>query len=174
MSKIAVVYCSTSGFTKKYAEWIAEECNADLFDAKKIGASKLAPYDVIVYGGSLHVVGISGLNLIKNNATLLRDKRVIVFAVGASPPRENVLAQIRKHNFENTMANVELFYLRGGFDYSKLDWTNKVLMTLLKVRLKLKKTKTPDEVGMLAAYAKPMDFTKKDNIKNIVEYAKNS
>jgi menaquinone-dependent protoporphyrinogen IX oxidase len=172
MPKTIVIYRSTSGFTKKYAEWIAQECQADLFDAKKIDADKLVEYDVVIFGGSLHVVGISGLNLIKNNMPRLSGKKVIVFAVGASPPRENVLAEVREHNFGKEMGGAELFYLRGGFDYSKLDWGNKVLMTLLKVRLKFKKNKTPDELGMLAAYAKPMDFTKKDNIKGIVESVK--
>ena len=34
--KTVVVYKSISGFTKKYAEWIAHELRADLLGAKKI------------------------------------------------------------------------------------------------------------------------------------------
>ena len=45
-------------------------------------------------------------------------------------------------------------------------------MTLLKWKIKLKRHKTPDEKGMLAAYSKPMDFTKKENIKELLEYVR--
>jgi hypothetical protein len=89
----------------------------------------------------------------------------------ASPPRQNVLLEVREHNFSPEMRQVEFFYLRGGFDYSKLDRVNKFLMILLKIRLSFKKTKTSDEIGMLAAYSKPIDCTHKDNIKALVNYA---
>ena len=63
MLRTVVIYRSTSGFTKRYAEWIAEELKADLFEARKIDAPKLADYDLIVFGGSLHAVGINGIKL---------------------------------------------------------------------------------------------------------------
>ncbi len=36
--KTAVIYRSKSGFVKKYAEWIAEETGADLFDGASFDA----------------------------------------------------------------------------------------------------------------------------------------
>jgi menaquinone-dependent protoporphyrinogen IX oxidase len=167
-----VVYKSTSGFTRKYAEWIAEELKADLFDARKIEAQKLADYDLIVFGGSLHAVGINGIKILKENFTRLADKKIIVFAVGASPPKENITDEIVNRNFSvEQQKSLKLFYLRGGFCFDKLDFSNKIVMTLFKVRLSLKKNKTPDEKGMLTAYSRPIDCTKKENIKAIVEYA---
>lgn len=171
MPKTVVIYRSTSGFTKKYAEWIAEECKADLFDSRQIRPEKMSEYDVVIFGGSLHAVGISGLNLIKNNLTRICGKKVIVFAVGASPPRENVLTEVKERNFSPEMGEIRFFYLRGGFDYNKLDKVNKFLMTLFRIRLAFKRTKTPDELGMLAAYSKPIDCTRKDNIKPLLNYA---
>jgi menaquinone-dependent protoporphyrinogen IX oxidase len=172
MPSIVVVYRSTSGFTKKYAEWIAVELKADLFDARKVNAETIAKYDVIIYGGSLHAVGINGLKLIRTHMSLFSGKKVIVYAVGASPQRENVVQEVKEHNFNAEMADVALFYLQGGFNYSKLDAANKVVMALFWVRLKLLRNRTPDEKGMLAAYSKPLDCTRKENIKQLVEYAK--
>ena len=62
---------------------------------------------------------------------------------------------------------IKFFYLRGGFDYSKLKPFDKVLMTLLKWKIKNKKKEelTTDEIGMLAIYDKPVDFTMKKNIE---------
>jgi hypothetical protein len=83
------------------------------------------------------------------------------------------LEEIGKNNFsDEQQRHLKLFYLRGGFKYGKLDLKNKVLMALLRVKLMFKRTKTPDERGMLAAYAKPMDFTKAENIGEIVAYAR--
>jgi menaquinone-dependent protoporphyrinogen IX oxidase len=174
MPSTVVVYRSTSGFTKKYAEWIAEELKADLLDAKKTNAEIIAKYDVIIFGGSLHAVGINGLKLIKNHMSLFTGKKVIVYAVGASPQRENVVSEVKEHNFNAEMAGVALFYLQGGFNYSKLDFTNKVVMALFWVRLKLLRNRTSDEKGMLAAYSKPLDCTRKENIRPLVEYARNN
>jgi hypothetical protein len=38
--------------------------------------------------------------------------------------------------------------------------------------IQLKREKTLDEKGMLAAYSKPIDFTKKEKIEELVKYVK--
>ncbi len=171
--KTVVVYKSMSGFTKKYAEWIAQELRADLLEAKKIDIDKLLKYEIIIYGGSLHAGGISGVNIIKNNLNKLRDKNIIIFATGASPPRESTICEVMDSNFSlEEQKQIQFYYFRGGFDFNKLNFTNKILMTLFKWRIQLKRDKTSDEKGMLAAYSKPMDFTKKENIKELLEYVR--
>lgn len=66
---------------------------------------------------------------------------------------------------------IKFFYLRGGFDFSKLKLLDKLLMTILWVKIKMKNQNelTPDEKGMLASYNKPADFTKKEYIKRLVD-----
>ncbi len=169
--KTVVVYKSISGFTKKYAEWIAEELETDLLRLKKIDIDILLKYDTIIYGGSLHAVGISGVNIIKNNLNRLKDKNIIVFTTGASPSKESAISEVKDSNFSvEEQKQIQFYYFRGGFDFNKLNFTNKILMTLMKWKIKLKCHKTPDEKGMLAAFSKPMDFTKKENIKELLEY----
>jgi flavodoxin len=173
MIKTVVVYKSISGFTKKYAEWIAEELEADLLRLKKIDMDTLLKYDMIIYGGCLHAVGISGVNMIKNNLNKLRDKNIIIFTTGASPSRESIVSKVRDSNFSvEEQKQIQFYYFRGGFDFKKLNFTNKILMTLLKWKLTLKRDKTSDEKGMLAAYSKPIDFTKKENVKELLEYVR--
>ena len=67
MKKCVVVYKSKYGATKKYAEWIAEDLHADLFEGKAASADALTAYDVIVYGGGLYAGGVSGLPFITKN-----------------------------------------------------------------------------------------------------------
>ena len=140
MQNSVVVYRSISGFTKRYATWIAEDLKADLFDARNVNIEKLLEYDIIVFGGSLHAIGINGIKILKENISKLTGKKVVVFAVGASTCKENILEEIKSRNFSAEEHKAfKFFYLRGGFVYNKLDLTNKILMTLFRVRIKLKK-----------------------------------
>jgi len=98
---------------------------------------------------------------------------VIVFAVGASPYREEIVNEVRDKNFsKEEQKYIHFYYLRGGFNYTRLPIFDKILMKLLYLKLKRKKVLTPDEKGMLNAYKKPADFTRKDNIKEIISYVR--
>ncbi|NMF07222.1 flavodoxin domain-containing protein [Clostridium beijerinckii] len=171
--KTVVIYKSKTGFTKKYAKWIAEELSADIFNASKMNINTLNKYDTIIYGGSLYAVGIIGVGLIKKNINKLKDKRLVVFATGASPLRDNVINEVINKNFTvDEQKYIKFFYLRGGFNYNKLSSFDKFLMTLLKWKIKNKKKEdlSADEKGMLAIYDKPVDFTDKKNIEKIITY----
>ncbi|MDF2984560.1 MAG: flavodoxin [Eubacterium sp.] len=172
--KSIVVYRSKSGFTKQYAQWIAEELKADIFEAQKVSAEMLKTYDKIVYGGGLYAVGINGLKLITRNLDRLEGKKIAVFATGATPPRKEDIEKVRDMNFTPLQQKqTGFFYLRGGFDYSKLKLIDKILMNMLKLKIKGKKKTTqlePDEIGMLAAYDKPVDFSRKKNIEELIAY----
>ena len=54
MTNIAVVYCSRYGSTKQYAQWLAEDLGADLYDVRRVYKEKLETYDTIVFGGGLY------------------------------------------------------------------------------------------------------------------------
>ncbi|WHH57821.1 flavodoxin domain-containing protein [Petroclostridium sp. X23] len=169
--KTVVVYKSKAGFVKKYAEWIAQELSADIFEASNITIDEIANYDTVIYGGGLYAVGINGVKLIIQNLDRLKGKKIVVFASGASPDRKEIISEVMNNNFTSEQQEyIRFFYLRGGFDYGKLKPFDKVLMTLLKWKLKRKEELSPDEKGMLAAYEKPADFTQRKNIREIIDY----
>ncbi len=169
--KTVVIYKSKTGFTKKYAEWISEELSADIFNALKVTTNILTAYDTVIYGGGLYVVGINGVKLITKNLDKLKDKKIVVFATGMSPSREEAMSEVRNKNFiSEEQKHIQFFYLRSGFDYCKLKPFDKVLMTVLKWKIKMKKKLTPDERAILASYDKPVDFTRKKNIDELTTY----
>jgi menaquinone-dependent protoporphyrinogen IX oxidase len=169
--KCLVIYKSKTGFTEKYAKWIAKEISADIYSYRVINIEIFKDYDVIIYGGSLHAVGIEGIKLIKDNLDNLKEKNIIVFTVGATPSREETVQEIKRNNFNREqLGQIRFFYLRGGFNYNKLPFIDKVLMKLLQLKLKMKKNLTLDEKGMLNAYNKPVDFTRRENIEDIISY----
>ena len=171
--RTVVVYKSKTGFTRKYAEWIAYELDADLFDASEVSAAKLAEYEAIVYGGGLYAVGINGVGLIKKNLGRLAGKRIAVFGTGASSPSNKVFTEVRDKNFTaDELKSIRFFYLRGGFDFTRLPWFLKPPMAIMRWGLKQKKERTAEEQGLLDAFDAPVDFTDKENIKELVDYIK--
>ena len=169
--KTLVLYRSKTGFVRHYAEWIAQALSADLFDAKGFSPKNLAGYDAVVFGGGLYAGGINGLKIIKRHRALLKGKKLAVFASGASPWREETIVEIRDKNFKpEEQVSIGFFYLRGGFDFQQLSRIDRILMGLMKRMLQKKPNPTPDEKGMLASYEQPQDFTKQDNIKELVAY----
>ncbi len=169
MRKVIVVYRSKAGFVRRYAKMIAQAVGADLSDARRVDIATLKNYDTIVFGGGLYAVGINGVGLIKKNMDALSDKRVIVFAAGASPPRPSIVDEVRDKNFDAAQQkHIRFFLLRGGFNYGKLSVIDKLLMRLMKAKLRRKKDPTPDERGMLAAYDTPVDFVSEKHIAPVI------
>jgi menaquinone-dependent protoporphyrinogen IX oxidase len=170
--KTVVVYRSKSGFTKNYAQWLAENLKCDLLEGAKVKVNDLLSYDTIIYGAGMYAVGINGIKLITKNFEKLKDKKLIVFAVGATPVREETTQEVRRLNIPaEQFDKIKFFYLRGGFDYSRLSLFNKLLMTMMKIKLKLVKNPDADQKGMLASYKHPLDFTNPKYLKPIIESA---
>ncbi|WP_069999927.1 flavodoxin domain-containing protein [Cellulosilyticum sp. I15G10I2] len=167
-----VIYNSKYGSTKHYATWIAKEINADLFEDSHIKLSDLTKYSTIVFGGSLHAVGIKGVKLITKNYEALKNKKIIVFAVGCSPGYPEALTQVFNHNFKLIPKDkINFFYLRGAFNYNKLSPSDKLLMNALKAKIKLKKDDeiNEDSKSLLACYDTPHDWTHKDLVVPIIK-----
>lgn len=171
--KTAVVYKSMTGFTEVYARWISKELGADLLKADDVRIEDLQDYDVLVYGGGLYAAGIGGVRLITKNIDVLKGKKIAVFGVGATPPREKDINEVVSANFTDAhLEKIKFFYMRGGFDFNKLSPLYKIIMTLFRLKLNMIKKKNPDARGMLASYEQPTDFTRKKNIEPLIEYIK--
>ena len=172
MKKI-VIYKSRTGFTKKYAEWIAEDIKADIFRVQDIKKDTLMDYDIIIYCGGLYAGGILGFSFIKKNFNDLTNKKIIVVAVGATTTGKEAEKEVKNKNFPPVMNNkISFFLLRGGLDYKKMKISDKFLMWLLVKSLKLKKYDDLDDdsKGIIATYGKVVDFTNRNTIKPIIDF----
>jgi len=170
--KSVVIYKSKSGYTRKYAEWLAEALQADLFEADNFKEEQFGSYDNVIYGGGLYAVGINGIKLIKDNLPSLKGKEVIVFASGLSIASEDVIKQIKDKNFSaEELGAISFFYIRGGFDTAKLKTIDGLAMKLMRRILKRKNpaTMSEDDKSMLDAFEHPVDFTDIKNIEPILK-----
>ncbi len=171
--KSLVIYKSKTGYSKKYAEWIARELDADLYTADNVRPGQFVAYDTIIFGGGIYASRINGVDLIKDNLLDLLDKNVIVFATGISEPSPEVEAEIIKQNFSPVeQEQISFFYFRGGFDYQRLNLPTKLMMRLMRGVLKRKQRNneplTPIQSGMLSSFEQPQDYTEQQNIAPLI------
>lgn len=83
--RIAIIYRSILGSTKKYAKWLQEETKGDLLTFKEAHAATLADYDVIVVASGTYAAQMPCLGFLKEHWNVLKDKKVIAIAVGMAP-----------------------------------------------------------------------------------------
>lgn len=167
--KTVVIYNSQTGFTKRYAEWIAEESGADCFELKEAKKKNLDEYDAIVYGGWACAGSISKIGWFKGNINKWADKKLIVFCVGGSPEDNPDIDAFLKNAFKDSENKVDVFYCQGGFNYEKMSVSSKVMMKMFTNMLKSKKDKTPEEENMIKMISSSYDISDKKYIKPILE-----
>ncbi len=131
MKKTLVLYKSKTGFSEKYARWIAEELDCDLAEFSTFDQSKLQNYQLIIYGAGLYAGQINGIGRIKR--WMEENPRIIwvVFATGATPDKQAYEELIFKSNFRQGEARpAHFFYLLAGINYEKMGFFNRLLMKI--------------------------------------------
>lgn len=170
MMKTIVIYNSQTGFTKRYAHWIAEKSGADCCELRAAKKKNMDEYDAIVYGGWACAGGISKLSWFKGNINKWKGKKLIVFCVGGSPLENPEIESALKKNFsEDEMKRVSVFYCPGGFNYEKMSKASKLMMKMFIRTLKAKKNKTKEEETMIKMISSSYDISDIKYITPILE-----
>ncbi|MCM1329229.1 MAG: flavodoxin domain-containing protein [Ruminococcus sp.] len=166
--KTIVAYKSKYGFTKKYAEWLAESLSCDIKADASLG--DIEGYDGVIFGGGIYAGKINGAKLITKNLNKLENKKLAIFAVGSSAGYPEELEIFWQNALEKDVREkVPHFYLRGGFDYGKLGNIDRLMMNMLKKVLLGKEELSEDDKGLLAAYETPVDFTDRENLADLLK-----
>lgn len=166
------MYQSKYGATKKYAEWLSEEFSCDVVETKNAKVQDIEEYDVIVLGGGIYASGIAGLSFLKKNYGRLKGKKIIVFAVGASPYNDKAMKVVKDHNLKGELAELPCFYCRGAWNEDDMSRIDRTLCNMLEKAV-AKKDPTeyePWETALMEAIGKNCDWTDKNNLKPIIEY----
>lgn len=178
MNKVVVIYESKYGYTKRYAEWIAKALSCPLFERKQFHPKDFSKYELIIYGGGLYAGGVSGIKLLTQNWNILSGKKVILFTCGLADPNEpenvsSIRKSLSKVLTKEMLAHMHLFHLRGGIEYSRLNFVHKTMMSMLRKMLLKKDSHELNEEAsqLLATYGKCVDLTDRESIRPLVEYA---
>ena len=171
--KTIVIYNSQTGFTKRYAEWIAEATGADCLELSAAKKKDLAAYEAIIFGGWACAGTINKISWFKANIDRWADKKLIAFCVGASPIENPEIEIALKQNFnESEQKKVKTFYCPGGINYEKMSAPSKLMMKMFVKMMKAKKDKTEAEQIMVKMLSSSYDISDKKYIDPILQYLK--
>ncbi len=151
---ISIVYESKTGHTKKYAQLLSKKLHLPIYSLKE-AETKLNQNDKIVFLSWI----CAGKIKEKNNA----DKKYNIIcygAVGAYPYSDKYLAELKQANQIKT----PLFYLRGGLDYSKLNFFQKILVKIVGITMKNKDENTKE------MFKKGKNFVSLNNLEEIIKF----
>ncbi len=167
--KTIVIYNSQTGFTKRYATWIAQAAGADCLELSVAKKKDFSSYETIIFGGWACAGSINKISWFKRNINKWSDKKLIVFCVGGSPIDNPEIEAALKQNFsESELEKVKIFYCPGGFNYEKMSLSSKFMMKIFIKILKNKKEKTKEEEIMIKMISSSYDISNKKYIEPIL------
>ncbi|MBQ3686841.1 MAG: hypothetical protein II932_03310 [Treponema sp.] len=172
--KTLIIYTSQTGFTRKYAQWIAERMHADLLElteARKKAAEFFEEYQAIAYGGWAMAGTLVKLKWFLDKAATWKDKRLAVFCVGGSPQdNPDVEKMLGKLLTDDQRQYIAAFYCQGGFNYEKMNLPSRLAMKMFVGMLKKKKDATEAEKTMAQMIASSYDISDIQYTDPIVDY----
>ena len=173
-----IVYGSYYGTTKRYAEELSKRTNIKVISFKKIN-QQINDYDNIIYLGGLYAGGVLGMSKTLKKLNNILNKKIIIATVGLSDPTDELNINNIRNNIKNKISKevfekAKIFHLRGGIDYSKLNFAHKTMMKLLYNAVKNlpEEKQTAEDRAMIETYNKKVnfiDFSDLDKIINEVQ-----
>lgn len=170
--KILVTYKSKTGFTKQYAEMIAEEVECSLVDFKAVTAEKMSDYDVVVFGSRLYAGMVDGLKKAKEMFARSSAKKFVVFATGATPNEaKEIIDEVWKNNLSpDELESVPHFYMQSGICYEKMPFVDKTIMKMAASMLSKKQDKDSYDEGFEQALKGSFDISSKKYAEPLINY----
>ena len=172
--KTLIIYTSQTGFTKRYAEWLAEKINGDLLDlkeAQKKNMNYFEYYDAICYGGWAMAGSLVKAKWFLEKAPNWTNKRLAMFCVGGSPnDNPDVEAFLQNALKEEQKKYIKVFYCQGGINYEKMKAPSRIAMKMFVSALKNKKDATEKEKVMAEMIASSYDISDVKYIEPIAAY----
>ena len=161
---MVIVYRSSTGFTKEYAEMLAKAEKMKVCPLSE-AQGKVGPGETVFFMGPLMAGHISGV-----------DQAVKKFAVkgvcgvGMSPASQQTLDPLAKANY---VPGAPIFYLQGGWAPKKVGWLKRrmVGMATRSMREALQnKKRTPEEDKQLDFLLHGGSFVAFENLEAIREW----
>ena len=172
-----IIYGSQYGTTKQYAMELSKKTNIKAESYEDI--KNVDEYETIIYIGALYAGGILGMAKTLKKISNCENKKIIIATIGLSDPmnKENI------NNIENSMKRqlsneiyekASIYHLRGGIDYSKLNFLHKTMMRFLYKKIKSlpEEKKTTEDKAMIDTYNQNVSFVDFSSLENIISEIK--
>ena len=137
----------------------------------------MSPYDRVIHFGGLYAGGVKGLK--QTVKALPKKAKLFIVTVGLADVTDrentdNIKQSVKRQVTDEIFDRAEIFHLRGGIDYKKLNFKHKTMMTLLynKAKNLPEEKKTADVKAMIETFNKQVDFIDYSTLNQILEVLK--
>lgn len=168
--KNLVIYKSVTGFTKQYAEMIAQELDCPALELKNVSAKTLSEYETVIFGGRFHAGSIDGLKKARKLFEAGTAKQLVVFATGATPnTAQDIITDAWNSNFTpDELKNTPHFYMQAGLRYERMPFFDKIMMKAFVAMMKHKKDKNAYEKSLESAISASYDISAREYIRPLL------
>lgn len=167
MSGTIIIYSSKTGFSQRYAQWLAEDLDCQALPFRDRKNADLKKYDAVILAGGLYAGKMSGLGWLKRQLPALKDKRVAAVAVGCAPVENPGLPDSMAQLFGGT-PEIRGFYCQGGLDYGRMGTVDRAMMAAMRSFLK----KKGGQEEALEVISRSFDGSKRSFLEPVVEWAR--
>ena len=162
-----VLYHSKTGFSQRYALWLAESlsCRAVPFQERKTVC--LPEFATILLIGGLYAGNMSGLSWLKKQLPGLAGRRTAAVAVGCSPMDWPGQAE----SMERLAAGapqLKVFYCQGGLAYDRMGGVDRAMMAALRAALRRKQ----EQAAMLEGISHSFDGSNRAYLDPVIAWAR--
>lgn len=169
--KILIIYYSSTGFTKKYAEMLKISLNADMCKIEDIKTRNLSDYNTVIFGSCLRAGKIKDLHKFMRIARKA-NCRILIFCTGAMDYEDAMKSGVLEKNARTARILPDcMFYCPGGLDFEHMEPVHKSMVEFYLNILKKSKSKSPDEELLARADNISFDATDKKYIEPIIAAA---
>lgn len=114
-----VLYSSRTGYSKRYAEHIAQELDYAIKPIQKANLFQVSCYPTVIFGGGLHHNRIDGIEGLTEGFKYFGEQNLIIFSVGLASVNDELIKQIKAKNFPDFMEGTYFYHaLPGGLSRS--------------------------------------------------------
>ena len=173
-----IIYGSQYGTAKQYAEELSKTTNIKLESYENV--KSIDNYETIIYIGALYAGGVLGMAKTLKKISNYENKKIIIATVGLADPMDientnNIKNGIKRQLSNEIYEKAYIYHLRGGIDYSKLNFAHRTMMSLLyKKACGLPEEKKTAEVkAMIDTYKQKVNFVDFSSLKNIIKVIQN-
>jgi menaquinone-dependent protoporphyrinogen IX oxidase len=157
-----VVYRSSTGSTKEYADWIGEATGYATYESRDANIP-WADADTVVIGSPIVASKPALTGWISKNWDRMKDKRVVLFTTsGADPADAPVKDWIDKALPESVRSGAKVFPLPGRFDYARLKGMGKAMIWIAANVMR--------NAGVRNQVKNPVDNVKKERLTPLLDY----
>jgi len=130
--KTLILYKTKGGATKQYAQWLQEELpNSDISPIDDFDVKNLSKYETVIIGSCVYGGQMPALEIIQNNWSELKSKRVFFFTVGAFPSESKFSQDMYMTIPQNIREHVQYAKLPGQMSGGNPSFLQKMLFKLV-------------------------------------------